>query len=510
MRIQLKTGREVLFADKPAGLPTHANERGLTGFVEWLEQRLGQKLWVVHRLDKTTTGAIAFATSAARAEELRVQFENREVKKTYWFVTDRASQDGELAIETRIEKRGSSFVSERSGEPPNSKTVFKRVKRSPFFELWQAHPESGRPHQIRLHARDLGLPILGDTLYGGTAFPHLCLHALSLQLPDEPEWTTPAPRFFERLGVARDLELVSILAALDRRQRLFGFLAQPKECLRLIHGDLPDFRLDLFGPVLWLNWYRDQVPQERDFERWDFVRTLLRRPLLIQKRQDRGADPNSQSLWPMGEVLEKWTAEENGLRFEFRREQGLSGGLFLDQRLNRERLAKESPGKSVLNLFAYTAGFSLAAAKAGASQVTTVDLSKSFIQWGQENFRLNGLEPEKYEWSAADTFVFLKGAAKRDRKWDFIVCDPPSFSRKDKQVFRLKEDLEDLLKACAACLAPKGVLLFSCNIESLTRPQLEQRIKKVFPKAQISQGAQDPDYELPNQEADLKSFWIHL
>lgn len=509
MRIQLKTGRDLLFADKPAGLPTHANEKGVPGFAEWLEQRLGRKLWVVHRLDKTTTGAIAFATSAARAEELRVQFAERQVKKTYWFVTDRQSQEDQFTIETCIEKRGSVFVSEKDAAA-NAKTTFKRIKRSPFFELWQASPESGKPHQIRLHARDLGLPILGDTLYGGTEFPHLCLHALTLQIPGEPEWTTPAPRFFERLGVARDPELVAILAALDRRQRLFDFLNQPAECLRLIHNDLPDFRLDRFGPVLWLNWYHATPPGERDLERWDFVRTLLRRPLLIQKRQDRGQDPNSQSLWPIGEIPEKWTAEENGLRFEFRRGQGLSGGLFLDQRRNRERLATTANGKSVLNLFAYTAGFSLAAARGGASHVTTVDLSKAFIQWGQDNFRLNGLKPENYEWSAADTFVFLKGAAKRERRWDFIICDPPSFSRQGKEVFRLKDDLEDLLKACAACLTKNGTLLFSCNIESLTRSQIEQRIQRVFPKPRIEAGDQDPDYELPNQDPDLKSFWIRL
>jgi 23S rRNA (cytosine1962-C5)-methyltransferase len=507
LKLHIRQGKDTVFLDKPAGLPTHAPDVGKQGFAEWAEDRLGQKLWVVHRLDKTTTGALVFATSAERAEELRRQFEEHRVQKVYWFLTDHPSDRSEFEIESKIEKQGSRFLSLRN-EAPNSKTRFKRIKRSPFFELWEAQPLSGKPHQVRLHAADGGLPLLGDETYGGTPFPHLCLHSQSLQLLDEETWTSPAPRFFERLGVLKDKELVRILASLDRRQRLFHFLGTRQQCLRLVHTEISEFRLDKFGPVLWLNWYRSAAPTERDLERWDFVKTILKSPLLIQKRQDRGQDPNTQTVWTLGETPETWCAHESDLVFELRRDQGLSAGLFLDQRLNRERVRAISAGKKVLNLFAYTAGFSLAAAKGGASQVTTVDLSKSFVAWGRKNFELNGLNPSDFEWSAADSFIFLKGAIKRDRKWDLIVCDPPSFSRSERRVFKLNEDLEELLELCRSCLAPNGTLLFSCNLESVSSEQLERRIQKVFPRAKVERGSQDLDFELLNEERSLKSFWI--
>lgn len=507
MKVHFKEGQEIVFFDKPAGVPTHAPDKGKLGVHEWLSRRLDRKLWVVHRLDKTTTGSLAFATSAARAEALRAAFESHSVRKRYWFLTDRTSEKAELEVASHIDRRAGHFVSDPAS-PANARTRLKRIKRTPFFELWQAEPETGKPHQVRLHAADAGLPILGDIDYGGSPFPHLCLHAQMLGLPDEDEWTTPPPRFFERMGLLKDPELVRILASIDRRQRVFDFLNHRDSALRLIHNEHPDYRLDKLGPTLWLHWYRSEPPNDRDLERWEFVKTLLRSPLVIQMRQDRGADPNTRTLWEIGEPAAEWTAREEGLLFEFRQNQGLSAGLFLDQRLNRAKFRGIAHGKSVLNLFAYTGGFSLAAAAGGAAKVTTVDLSAKFLDWARANFRANGLDPESHEWSAADSFLYLNGAIKRGRRWDLIVCDPPSFSRSGKKVFRLKEDLESLAALCRETLAPGGVLLFSCNIESMGAEEVERKLARVFPRARIEAGEVDWDFELPQEEKSLKAFWI--
>jgi 23S rRNA (cytosine1962-C5)-methyltransferase len=509
LKLQFQTGQDIIFIDKPAGLPTHAPDVGRPGLVEILERRLGQKLWVVHRLDKSTTGAMLFATSAARAEELRQAFEKHQVSKTYWFVTDKSSTTDEFERESLIEKVGSSSFQSTTSPSPNAKTRFKRLKRSPFFELWEARPLSGKPHQVRLHAADIGLPILGDLNYGGSSFPHLCLHSNSIELPGEPIWTCPAPRFFERLGLAKDKELTRLLSSIDRRQRLFHFLKNSEETLRLVHNENADFRLDLLGPVLWCHWYKDESPREEDLERWDFIQTLLKRPLVIQKRDDRGKDPNSQKQWLLGEVPDTWTALENGRKAEFRKVQGLSAGLFLDQRLNRDRVQELSRKKTVLNLFSYTSLFSVAAAQGGATKVTTVDLSKNFLEWSRRNFTLNpGALATETEWSAADSFLFLRGAIKRERKWDLVICDPPSFSRGEKGVFRLKDDLEDLIGLCLQTVAPGGTLLFSCNLESMDSDEIQARLHRCAPQACITKGEQDLDFELPGEEPALKSFWI--
>lgn len=515
MKIQFYQTQDLIFADKPAGIPTHAPDHGKKGFAEILSDSFGQKVFVNHRLDKTTTGAMVFTTTTEAAERIRQQFEKRQVKKKYWLVTDRFLDQNEITIETFIEKQKSSVITSQMNHPaPNAKTVFRLIKRSPFYALWEALPETGKQHQIRLHAANLGMPILGDTQYGGSEFPHLCLHSYSLQVPGFAEFLSPAPRFFERLGSARDQELVRQLSSLDRRQRLYGFLKKPDEVIRLVHTENSSYRIDLLGPVLWCHWYKEKDPSEKDLERFEYLRSQLCKVMVIQKREDRGKNPNQQQTWLLGEVPDLWQAQENGLLCEFRKNQGLSAGLFLDQRQNREKIKNLSQNKTVLNLFAYTGFFSVYALSGNAKQVTTVDLSKNFLEWGKKNVTLNDQEHHlmlKTEWSAADTFVYLKGALKRNRKWDLIICDPPSFSRFEKTIFRLSDDLESLVDLCLKCLAPKGTLLMSCNHESLTQLELESRVQDVIQnKGTLICANQDYDFELPNEERSLKAVWVTL
>ncbi|RYZ73246.1 MAG: RNA pseudouridine synthase, partial [Proteobacteria bacterium] len=159
----------LLFAEKPAGITTHTslNEAEkkkpwvdkADGFLEFLELRLGQKLFPVHRLDKETTGAIAFALDRESAEEAREAFETRTVAKEYLFITDKkysAPEADRIEFETEsfIERVGNEHVSRapRAGEKPNAKTKFELVQTVGRYSLWIAKPESGKSHQIRLHA----------------------------------------------------------------------------------------------------------------------------------------------------------------------------------------------------------------------------------------------------------------------------------------------------------------------------------------------------------------------
>lgn len=509
MKLHFSNGQDIIFVDKPAGLNTHASEPGRPGLVEIYENRLNIKLWVCHRLDQATTGTLVFATSKEKAELLRQAFEKHQVEKVYWFLTDRKSSFEEAKVTGHIEKLQGRFVCHEN-QPDNSLTLFKRIKRSPFFELWEARPESGKPHQIRLHAEKIGLPILGDTVHGGSTFPHLCLHALSIKLPNEALRTSPAPRFFERLGLLKDPDLIQILSAIDKRQRLFGFLSEPNQCLRLTHNEIPRLAIDKLGSQLWVHWYNEQPPREKDLERFEFLATNLKSSLILQLRKNRGSAPTENMTWLIRDPANSWTAGENDLVFEFRNEQGLSAGLFLDQRLNRKLVQDTSCDLDVLNLFAYTGGFSLAAAKGRAKTVTTVDLSKSFLAWAKANFELNSLPPANYEWWATDSFVFLEGARKRKRKWDLIICDPPSFARipGEKKPFVLKEAWPKLLQLMLDCLSNEGKILFSNNLESYSQADWTRWIESEFPKLKTEVLSSDLDYELPHQEQTLKAFWI--
>ena len=493
MQLHFYRGRDLVFIDKPRGFSTHATDSGQPGIVDFFEKSLNQKLYIVHRLDKTTSGALVFATTPERAHELAIGFQEKTIQKKYWFITDRPSNQDSFSESSLIDQK-------------EAYTDFKRIKRSPFFELWQATPLTGRTHQIRKHAQKLGLNILGDTTYGGTAFPELCLHAFEISIPGEETWQCPAPRIFERLGLLKNQKLSGWLSQIDRRQRLFNFLKNPHQCLRLIHTD--DFRLDLYGQQLWAYWYYDKAPTSEDILAFETVARILGRPWLLKFMQDRGQDPNQKTIWKSEDFGDQWQAQEENIIYQLRENSGQSAGLFLDQGEQRKSVQRVSKNKTVLNLFSYTCGFSVAAALGGAKQVTSVDASSNFLNWGKENFALNGLAPENYEFFTQDVILFLEGAAKRGRQFDLIICDPPSFGRFKKEVFRLEKDLPALLNLCSRCLRPGGELLFSCNFEGWSADELIKRIKKQLPKAKVELNPPRLDYELPQEEALMKSVWI--
>ncbi|MCC6138657.1 MAG: class I SAM-dependent rRNA methyltransferase [Bdellovibrionaceae bacterium] len=166
---------------------------------------------------------------------------------------------------------------------------------------------------------------------------------------------------------------------------------------------------------------------------------------------------------------------------EFKKESGLSCGLFLDQRDNRAWTQSVSANKNALNLFAYTGAFSVAAAIGGAQKVTTVDLSKNYIEWCKNNFVLNGLPIETHGFYAMDTMDYLKYAYKKELQFDLVICDPPSFSRDKKgNVFRVEKDFGELLLLACRVLSPNGRILFSTNYEKWTANRWEQELVKIL------------------------------
>jgi 23S rRNA (cytosine1962-C5)-methyltransferase len=112
---------------------------------------------------------------------------------------------------------------------------------------------------------------------------------------------------------------------------------------------------------------------------------------------------------------------------------GQKTGLFLDHRENRRFMGDLCAGKRVLNLFSYTGAFSLYAARAGATSVTSVDISQPAARAARGNFELNGIDPEPHEFVAEDVFEFLERARQASTKYDVVICDPPSFANSRDQ-----------------------------------------------------------------------------
>ncbi len=479
MKLHCKKSSDLIFIDKAAGFSTET-------LVEIYSQELGLKLFPFFSLDLPVTGSFALASSEKKALELQNLKAQNLIQSKHWFITAAVSDSEEM--------------------PAIDGAHFQRIKRSPFFELWQCASHQLTDQEICRLAAKLKLPVLGDHKNGGVPFPQLCLHQIELNLPQEVSWTTPAPRHFERLGLLTDQELVQWLTEVDRRQRVYNFLAHKDESLRLVH--LHQLRVDLFGSQLWLYWYEERDPGPQDLERVEAFSRALGRPYLLKKMQNRGARPGDKIHWLHEDWKSLWTAEEANLKFQISSDRGQSPGLFLDQRSNRAQLQQKAKLKNILNLFAYTCGFSLSAALGEASQVTSVDVSKVFLDWGQVNFNLNQLDATRYEFFSQDSILFLKGCLKRNRKFDLIICDPPSFGRHKDQVFKLDRDLKELLTLAWDCLNSDGQILFSCNYEKWDLKEMKNRIQKILTSARLQPTLATYDYELPEKEALLKSVWI--
>jgi 23S rRNA G2069 N7-methylase RlmK/C1962 C5-methylase RlmI len=172
---------------------------------------------------------------------------------------------------------------------------------------------------------------------------------------------------------------------------------------------------------------------------------------------------------------------EHDLKFLVNLSDYLDTGLFLDHRSTRALVRKRAAGKRVLNLFAYTGSLGVHAAAGGASFVKTVDLSNTYLEWARENFALNDFVGEQYAFERDDIFKFLPKESQSKARYDFILCDPPSFSNSKKMEnhFDVQEHHVTLLTQCLNILVPGGTLLFSNNLRNF---KLD---KEAFPACKI-------------------------
>lgn len=154
---------------------------------------------------------------------------------------------------------------------------------------------------------------------------------------------------------------------------------------------------------------------------------------------------------------------ENGLTLLVSLEKGLDTGLFPDQRNNRRALMARAEGQRVLNLFSYTGAFSVAAAAAGASRVTSVDVSPTYTDWARANFEANRLNPGRHEFIVGDCLATLGELQRRKSCFDIIIMDPPSFSTTAKSRFTTRGGTSELVAAALPLLQEGGLLLCSSN-----------------------------------------------
>ena len=522
-RLLLYEDEHLLVVNKPAGLNTHgpapfAGE----GLFDWLRDREPRwaTLAIIHRLDKETSGILVFAKTPIANRSLTEQFTQHSVHKEYVLLTDRPLERECFEVTSCIVRVGEKYVSRplRPGGE-RAETRFRVENRQANQTSIRAEPVTGRTHQIRVHAAEQGFPILGDVSYGGTAWPRLCLHAAVL--------TFRHPVTGASVTFRADPDF-----AADARAGLRDSLVDQSEstAFRLVHGGgdgQPGWYVDRLGDYLLSQSHHPLTKVQQGWLETFPRSTGVYHQLL--NRSPRGATPEQLSpRLVLGERAQTpFVISENAVRFELSL-QSLSVGLFLDQRENRRRflrrqVARDFPlytdgaaGCQVLNTFAYTCGFSVCAALGGA-RTTSLDLSRTYLEWGKRNFRLNQLDPADHEFLHGDVFEWLKRLGKKERRFDVIVLDPPTFSRsKSHGVFQAEKDYGKLAAAALPLLKPAGVLFASTNAASW-RPEdflatLERTIASVGRRTTARHYVpQPPDFPIhPSEPAYLKTVWLRV
>jgi 23S rRNA (cytosine1962-C5)-methyltransferase len=244
-------------------------------------------------------------------------------------------------------------------------------------------------------------------------------------------------------------------------------------CYRLYDKDLPEFpvTIDLYGDQVCLSEYKAKhTLTEEEYLDWqDGTIKVIAEVLQIQEEQiytkeRRRIIGRRTQYQKTGEEQVFFEVMENGLKFQVNLSDYLDTGLFLDHRITRKMVCDEAEGKRVLNLFAYTGSFSVYAAAGGATEVTTVDLSNTYTNWGRRNMELNGYtDPDRYRFVVADVKQYLPTLA--DMSVDVVIMDPPTFSnsKKMKDILDIQQDHVELINQALRVLQPGGVLYFSNN-----------------------------------------------
>ncbi len=252
--------------------------------------------------------------------------------------------------------------------------------------------------------------------------------------------------------------------AIAYREKLGLLTSAHTNCYRLVYGEGDQL------PGLIIDRYAETAVIQTHHPGWLPFLEVISNHLLKQVKYvfHRPADKVSgvESSWLTARP-ELYEVLENGHRFKIDLEEGQKTGFFLDQRENRKKLAEYASGKTVLNTFSYSGGFSVYALAAGARKVVSVDISESAIELARVNVQLNGFD-ERHEAVSSDVLQFLK---TEGGSFDIIILDPPAFSKSRRTIHKAVQAYKRL-NAKAISEIKTGGLLFSFSCSQHMSPQL--------------------------------------
>ena len=476
-----------LLVDKPAGLDTAPARPGNPGGLDLIASLHGLPgIHLIHPLERHVSGALLLAKSPQAAARFAEASSAPGTRTEYVAVVR-----GQVTRKRPAPKGG--------GRRRPEQRDAQLLARGKDLSLVRFRHDARRTAEIRAHLQSLGLVALGDVRRkpqkrirrpGGRLFLHRAL--VQFRHPYQHRTLTvktPIPPVFNAALGAADLIEDTLQVALA--SRLPCLLDPRTDSLRLIGAQgegVAGLAAEKYGPVIILQTHQgrfvgdlDRVRRVAKWYRRLFGASAVYHKRFVKTRSRLAAeDPELTDPHPLlgGVCPEEILVTENGVRFAVRPYDGYSTGLFLDQRDNRRRVRELAEGRRVLNTFAYTCGFSVAAAVGRASATVSVDISKKALQWGRRNFQANSLDPQTHTFICSDVFDYLKRARRQKLAFDLIILDPPSFARskKPRGVFSLIPDLRRLVGEALTVLAPGGTILLSTNNRTRSQAWLGEQI----------------------------------
>lgn len=240
------------------------------------------------------------------------------------------------------------------------------------------------------------------------------------------------------------------------------------------------FTVDLYGEFVVFSWYNPFVFQIKETILTAFQEVFPEVRGGYEKIRFKGLDYESAHVYGE-EAPQEFLILENGVSYQVFLNDGLMTGIFLDQHEVRGSLVEGlAAGQSLLNMFSYTAAFSVAAAMGGAVETTSVDLAKRSRELSEAHFVANGLALDAHRFVVMDVFDYYKYAKRHDLSYDVIVLDPPSFARNKKRTFSVAKDYHRLVSEALEILNPGGTLILSTNAANVTKEKFKKQIEKGF------------------------------
>jgi 23S rRNA (cytosine1962-C5)-methyltransferase len=278
----------------------------------------------------------------------------------------------------------------------------------------------------------------------------------------------------ERIVPGNGVVAARFARAVELRWFLFG-AARPA-AMRVFSGEtegLPGVTVDRYGDFVVVQWLSAGALPWRE-ELYDAIEAALHPRGLYEQRRlkplggQSAPEPATRARGeeaPLELVVEDDSvgAGVNACRFGVDVTAPLGVGLFPDMRLGWAAVAARAAERRVLNLFSYTGAFSVHAAKAGAREVVAVDLAPKAHARARRNYELSGLDPARLEAITADSTKAVEKLASRGRRFDIVICDPPTFSHGPAGQFSVARDLAALAATCVSVLEPGGLLVFATN-----------------------------------------------